>query len=173
MELNINYEKEDWKDFQSFLEKYLCKEAKAWYDSFWFNMAVWFVIAFVFFTFFKSGVEFSWATAGIVSFFFVFIYMKMILVAKKYKKAFEPLSGGVFIGKHDFVFGDDGFSSKGNGYNGFHNWGLIKKIENTEKAIYLFIDSAYAFIFPKSKLNDPDEFHRFVLSKVKNIPRQA
>ncbi|WP_075186168.1 YcxB family protein [Teredinibacter haidensis] len=166
MEQTFRYEKEDWKKFQSYLEKDLCKSKKMWYETLWFNFVSWFGIAIVFFSFFQSKSEFSWATAGIVSFFFVFIYAQLILTGIKFKKLCAPSDKGSFIGEHRFKFDESAIHSEGSGYTAKHNWSVIKRVAKTNDAIYLFLDNAYAYIFPVSQIEDPDKFYEYVSAKI-------
>jgi len=165
MEILVNLGIQDWKNYQAYLEKDISSRKKLWFDSFWFNLISWFVIAIVFFTFIQGTDEFNWSTAGVVAFFFIFIYIQLILSSIKFKKGFEPLQSGSFCGRHAFRFDDDGIYSEGEGYHGTHKWSLVQRIERTNDAIYIFIDSALAFILPVSQLENPDEFYEFILNK--------
>ena len=162
MEQIFKYQKEDWQIFQSYLEKDLCKSTKMWYESSWFNMVLWFIIALVFFTFFQVTSEFSWPTAGIVSFFFVFIFGQLVLNGLKFKKLCSPSKEGTFIGEHRFKFDEEGIHSEGDGYRAIHNWSVVKRVVKTDKAMYLFLDSALAYIFPLSQLEDPEKFYEYI-----------
>jgi len=172
MELNIRYEKDDWIAFQSYLEKEMCKSTKSWHDSMWVNFVIWLVIAFTFFSYFQSGLTFSWSTAGIVSFFFIFIYAQIFLSSIKIKEAFRPLEGGTFLGEHQFTFDNEYIHTKGKGYKASHSWGVITRLKKSDEGIYLFLDSAYAYIFPLSKLENPDQFYQYVTEKI-NVTKSS
>ena len=172
MENIFKYEKEDWVKFQSFLEKDLCNSTKLWYEKLWFNFILWFVIAVVFFTFFQSSQEFSWATAGIVSFFFIFIFAQIILNGIKFKGLCAPSENGSFIGEHRFKFDDEAIHTEGNGYKASHDWRVVKRINKTDEAIYLFLDNAYAYIFPLSQIADVDSFYSYINSRI-NVTKSS
>ena len=167
MEISVKLDIQDWKTYQTYLEKNLSARNKPWLDSLWFNLVSWFVISLVFFTFIQGTDEFNWTTAGVVSLFFIFIYVQLILSGVKIKRAFEPLPEGSFCGRHTFHFNDNGIHSEGKGYHGEHSWSLVQRIERTNDAIYIFMDSALAFIFPLCQLEDPEGFYEFVSSKRK------
>lgn len=166
MEKIFNYKKEDWHIFHSYLEKDLCKNNKMWYEGFWFNMGLWFIVAFVFFTFSLVASEFSWPTAGLVAFFFVFIFSQLVLNGIKLKKLCSPSEEGTFIGQHRFKFDEEGIHSEGDGYHAFHNWSVVKRVVKTDKAIYLFLDNALAYIFPLPQLEDYENFYEYIEAKV-------
>ncbi|UHQ53848.1 MULTISPECIES: YcxB family protein [Microbulbifer] len=166
MEQVFRYQREDWEKFQSFLEKDLCRSTKMWHERPWFNVTLWFIIALVFLTFFQDGSEFSWPTAGIVGFFFILIFTQVILAGLKLKKLCAPSEEGMFIGEHRFKFDEEGIHSQGKGYSATHNWSVVKRAVKTDGAIYLFLDNAYAYIFPLSQLEDPGKFYDYVDSKI-------
>lgn len=165
MEILVNLDIKDWTAYQAHLEKSLSVRNKPWFDGFWFNLISWFVMSTVFFTFFQSSDEFNWSTAGIVTCLFVFIYIQSFFRGIKIKRAFEPLPDGSFCGRHKFNFDDSGICSEGDGYHAEHKWSLVQRVERTNSAIYIFIDSTLAFIFPISKLENPDDFYDYVSSK--------
>jgi hypothetical protein len=164
MEVLLKYTKDDWKIFQSFLQKDLCKSTTMWYERAWVNVILWFTIAVVFLTFFQSTSEFSWPTASIVVFFFIFLFTQVILSGIKLKKLSAPSNEGIFIGEHCFKFDEKGVHSRGKGYSASHSWSVVKRAVKTDVAIYLFLDNAY--IFPSSQLEDPDKFYEYVGSQI-------
>jgi hypothetical protein len=167
MEITVDLGIQDWKKYQAYIEKNISSKTKMWFDSSWFNTILWFVIAIVFFTFIQGTDKFNWPTAGIVTFFFVFIYIQLLFSGIKFKKGFEPLEGGSFCRRHIFKFDDNGIHSEGDDYQCSQRWSLVQRIERTDEAIYIFIDSAMAYIFPTQQLENPDEFYEFILNKQK------
>ena len=81
------------------------------------------------------------------------------------RKGFEPLDEGVFVGEHKFVFDAKGIQSKGKGYEGLHEWSVVKRIEYVPNMILIYLDAAYAFIFPVAKLDNPDGFYEFIVEQ--------
>ena len=154
MELEIEYELSDWKDFQSHLEKTIYKKSKQWWESMWVNLIIWLAVAFVFFSFFQSNVGFHWPTAGIMVFGFIFYFVLLVLNGIKAKRACQPVLGGAFLNKHKFILSDDRIITVGKAYEANYNWSMVQRVEKTEKSIYLFIDSIHALILPLSKVSD-------------------
>jgi hypothetical protein len=157
MELEIKYELSDWKTFQEFVEKRICKESKAWWDSMWVNLLLWFLLALTFFIFFQSGTGFNWPTAAIVAFALLYFFASIALNGIKAKRACQPSEGGAFLRHHKFIVNDEGITTIGADYEAKHKWSIVQRIENTEEAIYIFIDTIHAFIFPLSKVANPKE----------------
>lgn len=157
MELEIQYDLSDWKSFQDFVEKRICKESKAWWDSAWLSFLLWFVVALVFFAFFRSDASFSWPTAAIVAFVLLYFVALLILNGVKAKRACQPAEGGSFLRRHKFLVDDDGITTIGADYESKHKWAIVQRVEKTGQAIYVFIDSIHAFIFPLSKVASPEE----------------
>lgn len=165
MKIRVRYDKEDWEKFQAFLVKDVRRTTKTWWDSAWFNFISWFVIAFLFLTVFQTMTEFSWPSAGITGLLFTYIYVQFVLNGIRYKRDYAPSEHGTFIGEHVFNFSDDTIQSSGKGYEASHSWDVVKRVERTSDAIYVFIDTAYAYIFPAAKLADPDNFYHYVSQK--------
>lgn len=154
MKINVKYDKSDWKDFELYLHKKICKSIRSWYDGVVFNLILWALISVVFYLVIDSELNFDWNTAVLVSLLFVYLYVMMILQAKKLRKAYQPSDKGTFVGEHEFILSDDGMSVSGKDYNSFYRWSSVKQLEQTETAIYVFIDSVKAFIFPISQLEN-------------------
>ena len=169
MELEINYELSDWLEFHKFLERRICRDSRAWWDSLWVSFLVWFLVAFSFFTFFQSNAEFSWPTAFIVALVSLYFVTQLVLGAIKVKRACQPMASGTFLGHHKFIVGEGGIKSTGADYEATHNWSAVQRVENTDKAIYVFIDSSSAFIFPRSKVENPEELLAVIN---KNVTKQ-
>lgn len=157
MELEIEYDLSDWKNFQEFFGKKVCNEARAWWDSMWVNAAIWIVVALVYYAFARSGTDFSWPTAFIVIFFLLLIFGFLVLNGVKMRQAVRPSQGGIFLRRHKFQVNDDGIAVTSAGYEAKYDWTAVRAVEKTDNAIYLFIDSVNAFIFPLSKVGDANE----------------
>lgn len=166
MEFNFVYTKDDWIKFYAFLQKDLCKPSEVWYVSAAKNIALWFAIALIFFLFFQKIDEFSWSSAGIVSFFFALIAAEITFTALRYKKRSAPSESGIFIGSHAFKFDESGILTSGKGYSAGHDWSAIQRVVRTDGAIYLFLDTAYGFILPLSQINNVEELYEFINEKV-------
>ncbi|CAA0106655.1 Uncharacterised protein [Halioglobus japonicus] len=173
MEIQITLQQEDWKLYQSYIEKELPKHLKTWMDSFWVNMLIWMVIAFVFMSIFNQHSEFHWSTAISVGVFFIIISALFFFNMFKIRRAFEPSEDGTFCGDHLFIFDDYGIKSQGNGYKGTHSWGIVKKIERAQGMVMIYLDTASAFVFPESKLKDPDGFYNYISERYSNVTNQA
>lgn len=173
MEIQINLQKEDWKIYQSYIEKELPKQQKTWMDSFWVNIFVWMVIAIIFMTIFQSFSHFHWPTAISVAIFFILIFALFLVNMFKIRKAFEPLENGVFCGSHKFTFTSKGIASKGKGYEAYHSWEIVKNIERVSGMILIYLDTAYAYVFPESKLDYPDEFYNYISEQYSNVTNQS
>ncbi|MCF6262972.1 MAG: YcxB family protein [Xanthomonadales bacterium] len=169
MDISIKLEVEDWYQFQSYLAKELPKAVKSWTNSFWFGLIVWAAIAILFMSVSQITSEFHWPTASIVSVFFILLFALYIFNLIKFKKACAPSEAGAFIGDHQFVFDEEGIKSQGYGYEGKHSWLLVQRIERTNGMILIFLDTAYAFVFPESKLEDPEQLYNYIIEQYKNI----
>ena len=162
MEISIKLEIEDWKIFQSILEKELPKTIKSWTNSFWFNLVLWAFIAFVFLTIFNNVNKIHWPTAGFVSIFFILLIGLFFFNLSKIKKAYEPSKCGIFFGEQRYIFDEKGIKTKGQGFEGYHDWSIVQKIDRVNNMILIYLDTAYAHIFPEEQLENPDKFYEYI-----------
>jgi hypothetical protein len=162
MEVNITYEKNDWLQFQSYLEKELVSKGRTSWVKVLSNLIVWTVIGSIGMFAYRQFDEFHWPTAGYVFAFCTVIFILFIRDMNKLKQKFAPTESGIFIGTHKFDFTKQGIKSNGEGYNSFHTWSVVKKIVRENGSIMLFLDTAYAYIFPENKLDNPDDFYDYI-----------
>lgn len=162
MEFTIQLDKQDWKKFQTYLQKQFQKSASTLSGSFWFNVLLWMVVALLIMFLFPQLERFHWPTAIVVTGFFLLIITLFLFNLVKMTKAFEPSEDGIFTGNHRFVFDDGGIHSQGEGYEARHSWSFIFRIERAEGMILVFMDTAYAFVFPEHKLENPDAVFHYI-----------
>ncbi|MCW8900441.1 MAG: YcxB family protein [Gammaproteobacteria bacterium] len=162
MEISIQLEAEDWRQFQKYLEKELPKTVKPRTGSFGFNVILWTVITFMFFVIFQNTDEFHWPTAGFVVVIFIVVFALFVYNLVQQGKAYAPAEDGAFVGEHHFVFDEKGIATKGKGYEARHNWSTVKRIERVNGMILIFLDTAYAFVLQESKLEDPDSLYAYI-----------
>ena len=169
MDITIKLDLKDWYSFQKYLEREIPRTNSAWSNSFLFNVVVWVVLGFAFASLFQGAVSFHWPTAAVVALVFAVLIFVFFINLNKYKHACAPSEGGVFLREQRFVFSDEGISSFGKEYEGKHGWSLVNRVVRANGSVMLFLDSAYAYVFPEHKLKNPDEFYSYVSSRVQVI----
>jgi hypothetical protein len=167
MEISIQLEAEDWRQFQKYLAKELPKTVKPRTGSFGFNVILWTVITFMFFVIFQNTEEFHWPTAGFVAVIFIVVFALFIYNLVQQGKAYAPAEDGVFVGEHHFVFDEKGIATKGKGYEARHSWSTVKRIERVNGMILIFLDTAYAFVLQESKLDNPETLYNYISEQYK------
>ncbi len=173
MEIIITLEKDDWKRFQSHIEKELPKSVRFWTDSFLFNFIIGAILVFTITIVIDNFHKFHLPTAVTVgSFSIVFLFLS-IINSIKLRIAYSPSKSGIFIGKHYYVFDDYGIMSQGGGYKNRYAWYVIKKIERSNGMIFIYLDTAHALVFPEKKLENPDEFFSYINEQYKNITKRS
>ena len=168
MEINIEMDKQDWKNFQSYIERELPRKYRTWMHGFWVNQFIWIIVVAVSIIIFQANHTIHWPTAILISILFILIFVRFLFKMNKIRKAFEPLEEGFICGSHKFVFNDYGIETEGNGYNGQHSWKTVKSIERARGMIMIFIDTSFAFVFPESKLDNPDAFYIYIVEQFTN-----
>jgi len=165
MEITLNLDVNDWEYFQSHIESKLSKTSKSYVSSFFVNMIVWAIIAIAILSLFHSSEGIHWPTASSVTVLFVSIFIVLIFNTRKLKKAFAPSKEGAFVGQHQILINDKGITTHGKGYTCTREWSTVKNIEITEKMLFLYLDTAYALVFPLGKLDNPNDFYQFIMDK--------
>jgi len=165
MIFEIKLDKKDWYNFQSYLCRTLSKKGRTWIDNFWVNIGIWIVIGFLASIYIKKYGDIHWPT-----FILVAILVSIFFALNKYSaivksKVFDPSSEGTFCGLHTFTLSEFGIESKGQGYVSQHSWDVVKHVERQNDVIIIFIDTAFAYVFPESKLKDPDLVYNFTMEQ--------
>jgi len=155
--------------YQSYVEKQATQIASHWSNSFWFNVACWFVIGLVYVNVFKRFYHFNAPTAIFMASLFILIAAQFLAAMLRVKKAYRPSEQGVFCGEHTFTLDDNGIGVTGNGYQSFHEWRLVKKLVRAEGVILIFFDSVYAYVFPEEKLDEPDNVYALLTEKMQKL----
>lgn len=70
------------------------------------------------------------------------------------KRKTTPKASGFIMRDKTFTINSQGVRSRCENSEYFCNWSMILKIEESDKAIYLFFENFAAFIFPKYQLED-------------------
>jgi len=169
MDILIKLEVEDWYRFQSYLEKKVINRPRSGAASSWFNVGFGALVGFFFMYIFRSEGGFHWLTASLVSAVFVFLFVLFIYNVNRMKKAYAPSKSGVFVGEHHSIFDGEGIKSKGNGYEAMHAWSVVQQIERKNGMILIFLDTAYAYVFPENKVKDPDALYSYINEQYKKI----
>ena len=160
MEIVIDLKKEDWRCYQSYMEKALRKRQQGWRDSLGVNLLLSMIAGMAFMYLFQAFSHFHWPTAIAVAALFVLLFALFYLDMLRIRNACEPLESGTFCGTHRFTFSEHGVTTEGNGYSSHHSWEAVKKIDRASGMILIFLDRVYAFVFPESKLDDPEKLYQ-------------
>lgn len=161
MQIQIDLEKQDWVQYQAYIEKNLQSQSTAGTGKRWVTTLTW-VLTIAFMLALNFIDRFDWPTAAFVSLAFVSLCALVLLHYASAREMVEPTDDGVFCGRHTFTFTEEGIASRGRGYHGLHSWELVKNVVRAQGMILIFLDSIYAYVLPESKLPDPDELFDYV-----------
>lgn len=161
MKIAIKLEKEHWRAFNSYLCKKLAENNKTVFDNFLVNIIIWMVLGFSILFTLKMFGGIHWPTALLTSLVFVFIGLVLFYKNRAFQKAFEPMDNGSFCAEHSYQFLETGILTE----DGAIPWSKIILVERAQGMILLYLDTAFALIFPEDKLEHPDEFYDLVIAK--------
>lgn len=88
--------------------------------------------------------------------------LKYFMLQKELRRKCEPSDEGIFVGEHKFIFDEEGIQSQGKGYKSSLAWSVVRKIERGRGMILVYQDTENAYVFPESKLDNPNEFYNFI-----------
>ena len=162
MEISITLDQSDWAWFQAHVGKELPKRRKRSVFSKRSFFMFWLVLTFLLLISFDGLSHLHWPSVAVTTLLFLLFFALIFAELADLQKSYAPSEQGIFVGTHHFTFDESRIHSKGRGYEGHHAWSLVKRLERTEEMILLYLDTAYAFIFPVSKLENPDEFYAYV-----------
>lgn len=168
MEFKLELGKEDWRNFNTYLCKKLSMKNKTLFDNFFVSVFVWMIIGFVIIFTIKKFGGVHWPTAAITSLVFMFLYLVIFYKNKKIQAGFEPMDNGSFCREHTYKFSEEGISTE----DGTISWDLILQIERAQGMIMLYMDTAFALIFPEHKLEHPDKFYDYISALRSNVTKQ-
>lgn len=156
MNVTLKLELEDWRQFQSFLEKDLQKSVKSWWNGHWFTFLFSVSLCLAILLALEAFGGIHWPTAGSVALLLAMVIGLHVAHLFKLRQAFSPSDSGIFVGEHRFDFGEDGIKIAGQDYETWLSWDRVQRIERSDDMIMIFLDTAFAYLFPVSKLDDPD-----------------
>lgn len=156
MNVTLILELEDWRQFQSFLEKDLQKTVRFWWGSHWFTFMFSVSLCLVLLLVLEAFGGVHWPTAGFITLFLAVVIALHVAHLFKLKQAFAPSDSGIFVGEHRFAFDEDGIRVAGQGYENGLSWDRVQRIERSDGLIMIFLDTAFAYLLPLGKLDDPD-----------------
>ena len=163
MEIDLNLTPTEWLKFQKYIQRKKQKELKGFMGGFWSNMILWFGLTLFFVIIYRHIGRLHYPTVFFVFCIFVILIGLFCWNIIRLQRALAPSEQGTFVGKHRFVFAEDGIHLQGKGYKSFYDWDSVKSVERENGMIMLFIDTAHAFIFPEDQIDDPADF----MSKVR------
>ncbi|WP_196140302.1 YcxB family protein [Aliikangiella sp. G2MR2-5] len=173
MQIEITYEKEDWRKYSGYITSMLPKAVRSPLDKGWVNVLIWLYIGFFIVMILKNLESIHAPTAVYEAIFLSSLYLIFRPNKKKLLEAYAPMENGVFIGEHKYTFTDEGIGHTTDGYKGFHSWTNVIKIVRVNGMIMLFVDTESAFIFPEEKIEDPDALYNFALECNKALKKDA
>ena len=162
MKITVRLERADWERFQKHVQKEIRRSAErpfAWHIG---NILLWAVLAVVGLTVLDRMGGFHWPTAVFVGSVFLVIAVQVVYDVQRIARRFAPSDEGPFVGEHRFEISEQGIESEAATYHATHAWSVVKRIERVDGVTMVFLDTAFAFLFPEDRLDDPDAFFSYL-----------
>jgi YcxB-like protein len=159
MKIEIQLTKQDVELFNVHIRKKAYSKATMLVTGFWGNMLLWFFIGLGgIFTFRILGYEVHWTSFFFAMLVFGFIYLQNKWNSSRIQKSMTSVNDDISYKKHEYTVDENGIRRESDGYVGIYEWSMIKNHEQNEDAIMLFISAFQAIIFPKSQIENLDDF---------------
>lgn len=158
MDVDVVLTRKDWFEYQAFVQKQIRKRVQIRLGGFWPNVVFFIVLTVILMVMLNSAPVFHWPTAAFVAVVLIFFGVTAARDLQRMQQAMAPSEEGVFVGKHHFRLDAAGIHSRGEGYQGFHEWSVVKSIVREGPLVMIFMDTVFAFLFPIDQLDHPDAF---------------
>ncbi len=104
----------------------------------------------------------------ITSVLYLIIYFLSVYYSL-YRSLKIPHENGVILGLKSYDFTDEGVAYADKNNRGQYNWSVVKSINESKKAFYLYVDTEVAIVIPKRYFSNELNKHEFVELVKKNI----
>lgn len=127
-------------------------------------------IIFVYFGFAAAisfyGNTFAWPSFIIMLLFFVFVYFEVLHRAMRIADTITLNEDGLALGKHHYLFSDEGINASGSEYNMHINWSQVSDVYETKNAYVIQLDQLFGFVIRKSDIKDFSILEQIVQSNI-------
>lgn len=161
MKLTIDISRQDYADFNKF--HFIKTKLK--------GTVITGVLTVIFLQIFLNREQFN-LTATIVS-STAWLLMYVLVISRRLNKTKRiPDNDGTILGQKEIEFCEDKIIYKTEKSDGSNAWTTIKKLEESSKAFYLYMDTNVAMVVPKRVFKDKadeDEFKTLVIRKINTV----
>ena len=162
MNILLKLEVEDWENFQLYVDKEIFSSVKPWVNNFWLNILFWGVFGYLSKAFLHKTGGIHWPTFTIVFVFFILIIILNTTKQAKIKQSFTPSESGGLFKQNQYYFNEKGIKITSQDFESNQGWSTVQRIVRAEGMILVFIDKTFAYIFPETKLENPDELYSYL-----------
>ncbi len=158
MKLTIDISRQDYADFNKF--HFIKTKLKR-------TVITGVLTVFILQVFFNNE-QFDLTATIVSSIFCVLVYVFIINMSLNKTKSI-PDNDGTILGQKEFKFSEDKIIYKTENSEGSSAWTTIKKLEESSKAFYLYVDTNMAILVPKRVFkdkSDEDAFKTLVKQKI-------
>ena len=150
MKLTIDISRQDYADFNTF--HFLKTKLR--------RTVITGTLTLIILQLFLNRKQFDLTMTVVSSIFFVCVYVFAINRSLNKTKSI-PDNEGTILGQKDVVFAEDKITYKTENSEGSSNWKTIKKLEESSKAFYLYMDTNMAMLVPKRVFKDKSDENAF------------
>ena len=167
MEINLKLDSEDWKNTQAYICGDLELKTESFGGAFFGSMLLWMALGAIAMFIYRQFYDTLHWPSTIFSALLLFAIYLMDIIKGIYgsEKSKVPASDSMYYEQSKYRFDDSRFTVESDGAKSYLSWKNVKKIDNHNDFIYIFIDKGLAITLPKNKIHEFDELYKYVCEK--------
>lgn len=101
----------------------------------------------------KDEASIDWVINLITAVVYIIIFSALIYFPLRNSRK-VPAENGAFLGVKEYDFAENEILCADKDSSGRYSWSAVKKLTESKKAFYLYVDNNMAFVIPKRALHD-------------------
>ena len=159
-QFELKLTQKDWVMFRSAASTQITERPTIRLKLFWFNLIIWFGIIVVLTLFKKEISNLHLPTIAVLCLLFVGILFDIVLIWRIQQNGFIPQKKGFWVETHTFFFFENVLVVESTTSKCIYSWRLIKNTKDDSDNLFIFIDSYFGYVFPKTKIENIEELEK-------------
>jgi len=158
IELKFSITEDDWKEYNSFITKRLCKKSSNIKTTFLELLIMFVMMLFAFYSLSFFDIKTKPITAiTFVIIGFLYYYIASIIRSKNFIALSLPKKEGSLLSENSFIIDSESIKITSKNSNAAYPWEKIYEVIDNNNHIYLMADTLFGIILPKDKFKNADE----------------
>ncbi len=159
MRVTVQFKQEDWFSYQAMIQKRMSKGLPLGAKPFWILVAVALVMLLIHHYFFGPDIDLHGSSIFLTSMVFLMFIAFLFISQARINKRYAPSEDGPLVGTHHYDINETGIHVRGEGFEGMHEWSMVKRLDRGNGLVVLLLDTVYGHVFPEREIEDADAFY--------------